>query len=88
MLETCSNFAQCYDLQFNSSKTKCMYFSKTHTDRNDSIYFMNTPLELKLNTQLFGVHLTNGIVNTVHNFYGTVNNVLYDFEDVNCHVKS
>ena len=29
MLETCSNFAQRYDIQLNSSKTKYMYFSKT-----------------------------------------------------------
>ena len=81
MLETCSNFAQCYDLQFNSSKTKCMYFSKTHTDRHDIIYFMNTPIEFKKSTQLLGGHLTNdisnkSIANTVHKFYGKVNSVL------------
>ena len=72
MLETCSNFANCYDLQFNSSKTKRMYFSKTHTDRHDSTYFMNTPIEFKQSTQLLGVRLTNDISNksiasTVHN---------------------
>ena len=42
MLETCSNFTSDFDLQFNSSKTKCMYFS---TDEHDNIYFMNTPIE-------------------------------------------
>ena len=52
MLETCSNLAQCYDLQFNSSKTKCMYFSKTHSDRHDSIYFMNAPMEERPQLQL------------------------------------
>ena len=93
MLETCSNFAQCYDLQFNSSKTKSMHFSKTHTDRHDSIYFRNTPIEFNQSTQLLGVHLTNEISNksiasTVHKFYGKVNCVLYDFENVPCHVKS
>ena len=93
MLETCSSFAQCYDLQFNSSKTKCMYFSKTHTDRHDSIYFMNTPIEFKQSTQLLGVHLTKdisdkSIASTVHTFYGKVNSVLYDFKNVPCHVKS
>ena len=94
-LETCSNFAQCYDLQFNSSKTKCMYFSKTHTDRHDSIYFINTSIEFKQRTQLLGVHLTKDISNksiastvTVHKFYGKVNSVLYDFKNVPCHVKS
>ena len=70
-----------------------MYFSKTHTDRHDSIYFMITPIEFKQNTQLLGVHLTNDISNksiasTVHTFYGKVNNVLYDFKNVPCHVKS
>ena len=93
MLETCLNFAQCYDLQFNSSKTKCMYFSKTHTDRHDSIYFMNTPIELKQSTQLLGVHLTKdisdkSIASTVHKFSGKVNSVLYDFKNVPSHVKS
>ena len=93
MLETCSNFAQCFDLQFNSSKTKCMHLSKTHTDRHDRIYFMNTPIQFNQNTQLLGVHLTNEISNksiasTVHTFYGKVNSVLYDFENVPCHVKS
>ena len=33
-------------------------FSKTHTDRHDSIYFMNTPIEFKQSTQLLGVHFT------------------------------
>ena len=30
MLETCSSFASDFDLQFNSNKTKCMYFSKRY----------------------------------------------------------
>ena len=29
MLETCSNFVSDFDLQFNSSETKCMYFQRT-----------------------------------------------------------
>ena len=70
-----------------------MYFSKTHTDRHDSIYFMNTPIEFKQSTQLLGVHLTKdisdkSIASTVHKFYGKVNSVLYDFKNVPCHVKS
>ena len=93
MLETCSNFAQCYDIQFNNSKTKCRYFSKTHTDRYNSIYFINPPIEFKQTTPLLSVHLINDISNksiasTVHTFYGKVNSVLYDFKNVPCHVKS
>ena len=57
------------------------------------MYFINTPIELKQCTQLLGVHLTNDISNksiasTVHKFYGKVKNVLYDFKNVPCHVKS
>ena len=63
------------------------------TDRHDSIYYMNTPIEFKQSTQLLGMHLTNDISNksiasTVHKFYGKVNSVLYDFNNVPCHVKS
>ena len=90
MLETCSNYAQCYDLQFNSSKTKCMYFSKTRTDRHDSIYFMNSPIEFKQNTHYWVCtsQKTFLIASTVHKFYGKVNSVLYDFKNVPCHVKN
>ena len=63
MLETCSNFASDFDLQFNSSKTKCMYFSKNNQDAHDNIYFMNTPIEFMKSTQLLGVHISNDITN-------------------------
>ena len=74
-------------------KTKPMYFSKTHLDRHDSIYFMNTSIEFKQSIQLLGVYLTNDISNksiasTVHKFYEKVNSVLYDFKNVPCHVRS
>ena len=55
MLETCSSFAGDFDLQFNSSKTKCMYFWK-NKDEHDNIYLMNTPIEFMMSTQLLGVH--------------------------------
>ena len=96
MLETCSNFAQCYDLQFSSKiKSRPMHFSKTHKDRHDSIYFMNTQIEFKQSTQLLSVHLTNdfskkNITITVHKFYGKINNGLYmyDMKNVPFRVKS
>ena len=36
-------FASNFDLQFNSSKTKYMYFSNDNKDEHDNIYFMNPP---------------------------------------------
>ena len=93
MLETCSNFASDFDLQFNSSETKCMYFSKNNKDEHDIIYFMNTPIEFMKSTQLLGVHISNDITNknitsSVHKYYARVNSVLYDFRNVPCHVKA
>ena len=93
MLETCFNFASDFDLQFNSSKTKCMYFSKNNTDEQDNFYFMNTTIEFMKSTQLLGVHISNDITNrnntsSVHKYYARVNSVLYDFRNVPCHVKA
>ena len=77
MLETCSNFASDFDLQFNSSKTKCMYFSKNNKDDHDNIYFINTSIEFMKSTQLLGVHILNDITNknitsSVHKYYARV----------------
>ena len=95
MLETCSNVAGDFDLQFNSSETKCMYFLKNYIDEHDNIYFMNTPIELMKSTSLLGVHVCNDITNrniasSVHKYYARVNSVLYDFRNVHvpCHVKA
>ena len=71
--------AQCYDLQFNSSKNKCMFLDPQR--KHDIFYFMNTPIKLKQGNQLLIVHLTANIsnkssANTVHKFYGKVNSVL------------
>ena len=93
MLETCSNFESDFDLQFNSNKTMCMYFSKNNKDEHDNIYFMNTSIEFMKSTQLLGVHISNNITNnnitsSVHKYYARVNSVLYDFRNVPCHVRT
>ena len=93
ILETCSNFESDFDLQFNSSKTMCMYFLKNNKDEHDNIYFMNTPIEFMKSTQLLGVHISNYITNknftsSVHKYYARVNSVLYDFRNVPCHVRT
>ena len=93
MLETCSNFVSDFDLQFNSSETKCMYFSRNNTDEHDKVYFMNTPIEFMKSTQLLGVHISNDITNmnitsSVHKYYARDNRVLCDFRIVPCHVKA
>ena len=62
MLETCSNFVNDFNLQFHSSKTKCMYFSK-NKDEHDNIYFVNTPIDFVKSTQLLGVLISNDITN-------------------------
>ena len=37
LLEICSTFAFAFDQRFNSSKTKCMYFSKNNKDKQDNL---------------------------------------------------
>ena len=92
MLETCSTFATAFDLQFNSSKTKCMYFLKSNKDKLDNICFMNTSIDFMECTQLLGVHISNDIANRniisiIHKFYTKVNSIMYDFRNIPCHVK-
>ena len=91
-LETCSTFATAFDLRFNSSKTKFMYFSKNNKDKHDNICFMNTSIDFIECTQLLGVHISNDIANRnitsiIHKFYAKVNSVMYDFRNVSYHVK-
>ena len=91
MLETCSNYTSAFDLQFSSSKTTYMYFSKNKDEHN--IYFMNSPIELIKSTQLLGVHISKDITNrnitsSVHKYYARVNSVLYDFRNVPCQVNA
>ena len=40
ILETCSNFASDCDLQFNSSKTKCMYYSQNKDEHDNIIHLL------------------------------------------------
>ena len=40
MLETCSNFESDCDLQFNSSKTKCVYFLQNKDEHDNVIHLL------------------------------------------------
>ena len=93
MLETCSTFATAFDLRFNCSKTKCMYFSKNNKDKHDDICFMATSIDFMECSQLLGVHISNditkrNITSIIHKFYAKVNSILYDFRNIPCHVKA
>ena len=52
-----------YGLRFNSSKTKCMYFSKNNKDKYDNICFKFTSIDFMECAQLVGVHISNDIAN-------------------------
>ena len=74
MLETCCTFATAFNLRFNSSKTKCMYFSKNNKDKHDNTCFMNTSINFMECTQLLSAHISNNIANrnitrNTHKFY-------------------
>ena len=87
------HFAAAFDLRFDSSKTKCMYFSKNNKDKNDNICFMNTSIDFMECSKLLDVHISNDIANRnissiIHKFYGKANSIMYDFRNVPCHVKA
>ena len=95
MLETRSTcmFATAFDLRFNSSKIKCMYFPKNNKDKHDDICFMNTSIDCMECTQLFGAHISSDITNRnitsiIDKFYVNINSILYVFRNVPCHVKA
>ena len=93
MLETCFTSATAFDLRFNSSKTKCMYFSKNNKDKHDNICFVNTSIDFMECTQLLGVHISNDIANRnitsiTHKFYAKVNSIMYNYRNVPSHVKA
>ena len=85
--------ATAFDLRYNSSKTKCMYFSKNNKNKHDNICFMNTSIKFMECIQLLDVHISNDIANRnitsiSHKFYADVNSIMYDFRNVPCHVKA
>ena len=45
MLDVCRGYAEAYDILFNATKTKCMFFDRTHSTLFDKdIQFMGSPI--------------------------------------------
>ena len=51
-----------FDLRFNSSETKLMYFSKKNKDKHGHICFMNTSINFIECTQLLGIYISQTIL--------------------------
>ena len=45
MFDVCREYAEAYDILFNATKTKCMFFDRTHSTLLDKdIQFMGSPI--------------------------------------------
>ena len=61
MLNTCTDFAASYNLLFNATKTKCMYFNDAGSQLQNTVKFMGRPIEYVDSTDLLGVSVTSRI---------------------------
>ena len=93
MLNKCTEFAASHNLLFNASKAKCMYFNGPRSQTHGVDEFMGTAIDFVDRDELLGVSICcdvkDRIINgSVQKFYCKMNNVLYDFKDIPCDVKT
>ena len=93
MLNTCTEFAASHNLLFNASKTKRMHFNGPRSQAHGDVEFMGTAIDFVDRAELLRVSICcdvkdRNINGSVLKFYCKVNNVLYDFKDIPCDVKT
>ena len=70
-----------------------MYFNSPRSQAHGVVEFMGTAIDCVDRAELLGVYIycdvKDRIINgSVQKFYCKVNNVLYDFKNIPCHVKT
>ena len=95
LLSVCHTYAQRHDIIFNPTKTTCTYFSSNRTSSLGSpISFMDTVINYTPQCTLLGIPFSNSnildrnISLSVQRFYCKANEVLADFKNVTCDIKS
>ena len=64
MLDVCRVYAEAYDILFNATKTKCMFFNTTYTNLFDEdVQFMGSPIFLLINEFFLGFSISRDILN-------------------------
>ena len=64
MLDVCMEYAEAYDILFNATKTKCMFFDRTYSTLFDkNVQFMGTPIGFVDKCKFFGFSISRDILN-------------------------
>ena len=64
MLDVCKEYAEAYDILFNATKTKCMFFDRTHSTLFDKdIQFMGSPIGFVDKCNFLGYSISRDILN-------------------------
>jgi len=87
MLNTCQRFAESFDVLFNSSKSKLLYFGES--DYKPSVSFMNEPIEVvKYDKHLGNIIGRNSMKQQIKDamsiFISKVNMIFYSFPPRTC----
>ena len=63
MLDVCRDYAEAYDILFNATKTKCMFFDRTHSTLFDKdIQFMGSPIGFVDKCNFLGFSISRDIL--------------------------
>ena len=94
MLDVCREYAEAYDILFNATKTKCMFFDRIHSTLFDKdIQFMGSPIGFVDKCKFLGFSISLDILNrdiqlSINTFNRKCNEVSLDFSILNSDIKS
>ena len=93
MLDVCREYAEAYDILFNATKTKCMFFYRTHGTLFDKdIQFTGNPIGFVDKCKFLGFTISRDILNidiqsSINTFNRKCNDVSLDFSILNSDIK-
>ena len=94
MLDVCREYAEAYAILFNATKTKCMFFDRTHSTLFDKdIQLMGSPIGFVDKCKFLGFSISRDILNrdiqsSINTFNRKCNEVSLDFSILNSEIKS
>ena len=91
MLDICREYAEAYDILFNATKTKCMFFDRTYSTLFDKdVHFLGSPIGFVDKCKFLGFSISRDrdIQSSINTFNRKCNEVRLDFSILNSDIKS
>ena len=94
MLDVCREYAEAYDILFNVTKTKCMFFDRTYSTLFDKyVHFLGSPIGFVDKCIFLDLSISRDILNrdiqsSINTFNGKCNDVRLDFSILISDIKS